>query len=184
MHGCSVANRRSKKFSMSTSNNGMNTKIDNKKFAQRKVTRYNSGNQGKNVMAFEIFTDYGTASRLDVTFRESGLAFVSNALLRMIGVEAAEVTGYRIFVDRDAKKIAIAFEVNGLDDGREGARSIGASQKKDTGLLVNCMPVFRTFGVKGKIQKMTIPAEASNLEGSKAIVISIAELVANSAEGL
>lgn len=100
-------------------------------------------------MALELFTDYGTASKQNVTIRESGLVYISNSLLRdCFDLTVSEAGSYQIFVDREDKSVAIAV-LPGFDED-SGSKQFSSTQKTKSGVLVNAMPVLRSLGFRDK----------------------------------
>lgn len=127
-------------------------------------------------MAFELFTDYGTASRQTISIRESGLVYISNALVReFLGQDPEDIKYYRFFVDRNEKSIAL--DVSSASEESEGWKAFTKTQKTKSGVLANAMPILRSFGYEDKnFAKSDLEIESLDYEGKQLLKFSVGEL--------
>ncbi|OBW91362.1 hypothetical protein QV01_07585 [Gallibacterium genomosp. 3] len=137
-------------------------------------------------MSFEIFTDYGTASKSTITLRESGLLFISNSIIEnFTGVKAQEVFGYMIFTDKNKRELGL-FLMNSKEViektkkySTDAIRTISKSNRKDTGVLINISPPLRSLGYTANSYKKANLnySEHEKYDIGKLIVINVANLI-------
>ena len=113
------------------------------------------------------FTEYGAASRIQVTIRTNDLLFISKSILRQFNENAKYAY---IHIDEINYLIAIEF----LSEKPQDTENRKISEE-NAGVSINLSPVLRFFGIK-KLKKKYM-TDYENKEGM--LVFSVKNLIEN-----
>jgi hypothetical protein len=98
-------------------------------------------------MGFELFDNYGAASRGEATLRASGYLFIPSALLQRHRIKSAEYV--EVYYDDKERLVGLKFYEN---EQKERHAQRKASQEK-SGVAVNLLPLLRQWGVDKPTKK-------------------------------
>jgi len=99
-------------------------------------------------MSFRKFTEYGAASRTNVTIRTNDLLFISKNILKQFNSENSEYAV--IYIDDKNCLVGIKFFEDKPPNGDYRKLS-----KEKSGVSVNIAPVLRYLGIKKLHEKFT-----------------------------
>lgn len=106
-------------------------------------------------MTFRLFTEYGAASRTQVTIRTNELLFISKTTLKQFDAEESNFAV--IYIDELSLNVGIQFHKN---EPNTNFRKI--SQEK-SGVSINISPILKYLGI-GSVRKKFM-SDVENREG-------------------
>jgi len=127
-------------------------------------------------MSFRKFTEYGAASRNNITIRTNGLLFISKNVAKQVGFYQKKPIGggfYKefkysvLFIDEENKKVGIKF----YEEKPDGEYRKISDEK--AGISLNIFPVLRFFGINKLDKKFTTDFEINE----DMLVFSIKDLI-------
>ena len=107
-------------------------------------------------MAFQLFEEYGSASREHATLRASGAIFLPNAVLNQSEVSSPEAA--RLHFDVEGKKLGIEL-VAKLVKGDRSARKMSV---EGSGRSISVQPVLRFYGLNQPAKKLDLNVAQEN----------------------
>jgi hypothetical protein len=116
-------------------------------------------------MGFELFTEYGAASRDEATIRARGSIFLSDAIVNRANVSDPQAA--KLYYDKTTDRLGIELLAK-YDASDKAQRKIS---KERSGISVNANPILRYFGFPLG-EKKSAPIEVEE----KMIVIKLAGL--------
>lgn len=128
-------------------------------------------------MGFQLFKEYGAASREEATIRSRGTIFLSDAILNRISMKNAEA--FQLLFDEE--RCALAIEL--LETYERKNRAQRKISQERSGVAINAAPMLRYFNFRlGKKRSVEVEIDG------KLVVLDLSELdrrkPANSGSGV